>query len=49
MAKCRLNFLGVLAGGVTREDASRFSMLQESGAKAAAAGDKLPALLASID
>ena len=49
MLKCRLNFLGVMARQVTKDDTARLALLQESGAKAAAAAEKLPRLLASIN
>jgi hypothetical protein len=48
MMKCRLNFLGVMARQVKKDDTSRISLLQECGAKAAAVAEKLPGLLESI-
>ena len=47
MSKCRLNNLNANLRGVAADDAAKFAMLQEMGAKARAAAMKIPELLAN--
>ena len=46
LMQCRLNAFAVYVRGVKPDDSARLALLQQMGAKAAAAGAKLPALLA---
>lgn len=47
LMQCRLNAMAVYLRGVKPDDTARLALLQQMGAKAGAAGAKLPALLAS--
>jgi hypothetical protein len=47
LMQCRLNGFAVYLRGVKPDDSARLALLQQMGAKAGAAGAKLPALLAS--
>jgi hypothetical protein len=47
LMQCRLNFFAVYLRGVKPDDSTRLALLQQMGAKAGAAGARLPALLAS--
>jgi hypothetical protein len=44
--KCRLNGQAVMARGVAPDDTARMALLQETGAQAGRAAERLPALLA---
>ena len=46
LTKCRLNGQAVMARGVAPDDAARMALLQETGAQAGRAAERLPALLA---
>ncbi len=48
LSQCRLNSLNAMMRGVRPDDAGKIALLQESGAKAAAAAARLPALLATL-
>lgn len=47
LMQCRLNAIAVYLRGVTPDDTARLALLRQMGAKAGAAGARLPALLAS--
>ena len=47
LMQCRLNAIAVFVRGVKPDDTARLALLKQMGAKAGAAGARLPALLAS--
>ncbi|CAG4889410.1 NAD(P)-binding protein [Paraburkholderia saeva] len=48
LSTCRLNSINAMMRGMRPDDTAKIALLQETGAKAAAAAAKLPALLATL-
>jgi hypothetical protein len=49
LSQCRLNSQNAIMRGMRPDDTAKLALLQESGAKAAAAAARLPALLATLN
>ncbi|WP_168791739.1 NAD(P)-binding protein [Paraburkholderia aromaticivorans] len=49
LSQCRLNSQNAIMRGMRPDDSAKLALLQESGAKAAAAAARLPALLATLN